>query len=365
MNQPPNPPNPQPPTPTTPHKLKEPKAAGAPEQSRADELAYARQMLILEAADISALAQMLGDSFLQAVDLLQGCTDSGGTVLISGLGKSGLIGAKISATMASVGIPSHAVHPSEAAHGDLGRFRPCDTVICLSNSGETEEIINLAAILRQDKLPIISITALATEPPSSLDRLATIPLHTGVKHEAGAPFAAPTSSTTTSLALGDALALTTALRMGFSDHDFAKRHPGGALGTMLRPIIDVMRFSIPSNLAPIPDTCSVADALTQASKTTRRPGAILLIDADGKLSGIFTDGDLRRLVLHNPDRLNEPISKVMTPSPRTLSADARVADALRMIREHRQDEIPIVDAHGKPVGLLDVQDLIAMRLVKD
>jgi len=289
-------------------------------------------------------------------------------VLITGLGKSGHVGAKISATMASLGIPSHAVHPTEAAHGDLGRFRASDLVIALSCSGETEEVVALAGILRQDGLPIISITGGGAPgaAPSSLERLASVPLRLGITTEAGAPFfVAPTTSTTATLALGDALALAAAKHRNFTDEDFARRHPGGALGELLRPITEVMRFAAGRNMPLIPESASVLDAQRLAAAGGRRPGAIVIVGPTGALSGVFTDGDLRRLILRDPAELSRPIAQVMTRSPRCLPDSSLVRDAVHMFREFRQDEIPVVDADGKPVGLLDVQDLIAMRLIRD
>ncbi|HED54454.1 MAG TPA: KpsF/GutQ family sugar-phosphate isomerase [Phycisphaerales bacterium] len=330
-----------------------------------DQLEFARAVLREEASALHTLADRLDDRFNAAVGLIAQCATSGGTVLVSGLGKSGLVGAKISATLASLGVPSHAVHPTEASHGDLGRFRTRDLVICLSKSGETDEVINLAAILRQDGLPIISITG-GGDSPSSLERLATVPLTLGISHEAG-DMPAPTSSTTATLALGDALALAAARILRFTDADFARRHPGGSLGGVLRPVMDVVRFRAGENLPLIPDALTVEQALVEARRqSVRRPGALLLIDSQsGALTGIFTDGDLRRLVLDAPDDLKKPIADCMTRSPRTLPDDAIVRDAITLFREQRQDEIPVVDRQGKPVGLLDVQDLIALRLVRD
>lgn len=321
-----------------------------------------------EAAALSALADRLGPEFLHCIDLLATCAAGGGTVQVTGLGKSGLVGAKIAATMSSLGIPSHTVHPTEAAHGDLGRFRPNDLVIAISYSGETDEVVDLCSILKQDGLSIIGICNGGPDgTPSSLERLATVSLRLGLAAEAGAPhFVAPTSSTTATMALGDALAVATALRREFTDADFARRHPGGSLGTLLRPVRENLRYEIGKNLPAIIDTLTVEAALREAALTARRPGAILLVEsASGKLSGIFTDGDLRRLVLQDPTRLQKPIREVMTRSPRTLPETALVRDAVRMVREHRQDEIPVVDAAGKPVGIIDVQDLIAMKLVQD
>lgn len=315
------------------------------------------------------------DDFTKATDVLCRCADDGGTVLVSGLGKSGLVGQKISATLASLGVPSHFIHPAEAAHGDLGRFRPADAVLCISWSGETDEVVNLAAVLRQDGLPIISLTGGPLGPnthpepwkPSSLERLATVALRLGLPAEAGgADFVAPTCSTTVTLAAGDALALLAARRRGFTSADFARRHPGGTLGELLRPVTDVLRFVVGKNLPVVRDDTTVAEALHLAAQAGRRPGALLLVSpSTGALSGIFTDGDLRRLVLRDPAELTRPVASVMTRNPRTLPAESRVRDAVRLIREHRQDEIPIVDESGRPVGILDVQDLIAMKLVHD
>ncbi len=343
--------------------MTDPTRTPGPEQERA----FAAAVLNAEADAVSSLARTLGPEFHRAVDLLEACAASGGTVLVTGLGKSGHVGAKISATLASLGVPSHAVHPVEAAHGDLGRFRACDTVIAISFSGETDEVVGLASLLRQDSLPIIAITGgMKDAPPTSLERLATVSLRLGVRAEAGDPdLMAPTASTTVTLALGDALALVVARRRNFTPRDFARRHPGGTLGELLRPITSSLRFVVGKNVPLIPDTATVAEALGRAAEAGRRPGAILLVDPAGSLSGIFTDGDLRRLVLRDPRELARPIREVMTRSPRTLPSTALVRDAVAMVREFRQDEIPVVDERGAPLGILDVQDLIALRLVND
>jgi arabinose-5-phosphate isomerase len=372
--------------PSKPHStLSTSKPAGeiAPRQASAPaEIALASEVLREEGQSLLDLASSIAgpsrDAFMRAVEVLTHCAETGGTVLVTGLGKSGLIGAKISATLASLGIPSHSVHPSEAAHGDLGRFRPVDTVVALSFSGETDEVVNLAAVLNQDKLPIVAMVggtpdATATASPSSLERLALVTLRIGVTQEAGnGRFSAPTTSTTAMLALGDALALAVAQRRNFTDEDFAKRHPGGSLGELLRPITEILRFRVAEgplstgNVPLIDDHVSVREALTRAASIERRPGALLLIDArTGRLTGIFTDGDLRRLILRSPAELDRPIHEVMTRTPRTIPSSALVRDAVRLIRERRQDEIPVVDEAGRPVGILDVQDLIAMRLVRE
>ena len=338
-----------------------------------DEISFARGVLRAEAGAVSALAEGLDERFCQAVGLIAACATGGGTVLVTGLGKSGHVGAKISATMASLGIPSHCVHPTEAAHGDLGRFRSNDCVIAISFSGETEEVVNLVAILRQDGIPIVGITngksrgageqeGRNAETRSSLEELATVALTLGIESEAGdGTFIAPTTSTTATLALA------AARRRNFTHDDFAKRHPGGTLGDLLRPIRDAMRFVVGKNLPVIGEGLGVSQALAaaQAAAPGRRPGAMVIVDARGALSGIFTDGDLRRLVLRDAKELARPIGEVMTRRPRTLPDTAKVKDAVLLIREFRQDEIPVIDAAGRPVGILDVQDLIALKLIKD
>lgn len=352
-----------------PTSSKPPPAHQTPLRARQDELAAAREVIRAEAAVLEHLAVSLDDRFLQALDLIQTCADAGGTVLVAGLGKSGLIGAKISATLASLGVPSHPVHPSEASHGDLGRFRPIDLALCLSHSGETDEVVALASILRQDRLPIVSITGgnAKTDTPSSLERLSSVTLTTGVRTEAGdAGYSAPTCSTTAMLALGDALAVAVARRRNFTHADFARRHPGGTLGALLRPVRDVIRFRVGPACPAIDDRTGVMEAFRDVTGA-RRAGALLLVDASGALSGIFTDADLRRrLTSEGPGPwLASPIAEVMTRTPTVLGPDALIRDAIRIMREKRLDELPVVDAQGRPLGLLDVQDLVALRLVKD
>jgi arabinose-5-phosphate isomerase len=336
--------------------------------SPTDELARAADVLRAERNAIDTAAKALGPSFGAAVDAMERCVAQGGSILVTGLGKSGLIGKKISATLASLGAPSHDVHPSEAAHGDLGRFRPTDCLLALSHSGETEEVVTLAAVLRQDGVPIITITrgGTATEPPrNALARLATVALGIGDGPEAADDLLAPTCSTTATLALGDALALAVARRLRFTPDQFAQRHPGGTLGGLLRPVLEVLRVRVGHGLPVVDQSLSVREALKRAAELGRRPGALLVVSPSGTLAGIFTDGDLRRMVLGDPAALDTPMADVMTRSPRTLASSALVRDAVRLVREFRQDEIPVVDEQGRPVGLLDVQDLIAIRVVSD
>ncbi len=335
-------------------------------EAAASERAFAVKLLEAEAACVRALAENLGSEFHAAVDLIVQCADAGGTVLVSGLGKSGKIGEKIAATLSSLGIASHFVHPAEAAHGDLGRFRATDICIALSYSGETDEVVNLAAILRQDHVPVISITRGGPTggTRATLERIATVALAIGACDDPELS-PAPTCSTTATLAMGDALALCAARRRNFTDADFAKRHPGGSLGGLMRPVVDALRFVVGSTLKTVRDDVTVAEACRLSETAERRPGAILLVDAQGVLTGLFTDGDLRRLVERDRTALDRPIRDVMTRKPGTLPQSALVRDAVAMVREHRRDEIPVVDSAGRPVGLLDVQDLIAQKLIRD
>jgi arabinose-5-phosphate isomerase len=336
------------------------------EQAAHGELKLVREVLRAEAEAVAQLAEAAGAEYARAISLIERCAETGGTVLVTGLGKSGLVGAKIAATLSSLGIPSHAVHPTEAAHGDLGRFRLTDVALCLSHSGETEEVVALAATLRQDGLPVIAITrgASGDGQPSSLEQIADVVLAAGVPIEPGG-FLAPTASTTAAMAIGDALALAVAKRRNFTKDDFARRHPGGTLGGMLRPVADLLRFRVGRNLPLVKPGHTVAEALRETNIGGRRPGALLIVKPDGTLAGIFTDGDLRRLVLDDPGALDKPIAEVMTENPRTLEHTATASDAAKLFRLHRQDEIPVLDADGKPVGILDVQDLIALKLVKE
>ena len=326
-----------------------------------EEADFVREVLRAEAAAVEGLALRVDEHLHRAIEIVTSCADADGSVLVTGLGKSGLIGQKIAATLASLGVPSHAVHPTEAVHGDLGKVRPHDCLIAISNSGETEEVVTLASILRQDNVAVISLTG--GEEHNALNRLAHAPVWLGRIVEATSVVLAPTSSTTATLAMGDAIALAVARRRKFSESDFAKRHPGGSLGGLLRPVVDVLRFEVGKNLPVVSESTTVREALHQAESLGRRPGALLVVGGDGSLAGIFTDGDLRRLVLRGAGALEEPIAGVMTRSPRTLRSSALVRDAVRLVREFRSDEIPVVDAAGRPVGLLDVQDLMALKVV--
>lgn len=334
-----------------------------------DEREYLASCLRAESDAILGVLAGLDDGASRAVDLFENAARRGGAIVVTGMGKSGLIGKKISATLSSLGAPSHDVHPAEAVHGDLGRIRSVDCVLALSYSGETEEVVALAAMLRQDGVGVVSIVGGKRGGESSLARVSDVALSIGDVTEACAETLAPTSSTTATLALGDALSLALSRRLLFTANDFRKRHPGGGLGGLLRPVTEILRFVVGQNLPVVRDNLTVGEALEQASALTRRPGAIILVDARERLSGLFTDGDLRRLVMQertkHGDPLARPIAEVMTRTPRTLPSSALVRDAVHMVREFRSDEIPVVDETGRPVGVLDVQDLISLKVVRD
>jgi len=332
------------------------------------EAAFIAEALEAEARAIARIAEnALGadaGSWRAAIDLLAGCT---GHVIVSGMGKSGLVGAKISATFTSLGQPSSVLHPAEAVHGDLGRVRRGDVVVLLSYSGETEEVVNLALLLKADDVPCLGISGVAD---SSLARHCRVHLGLGNITEACPLNLAPTASTTAQLAIGDALALALARRRNFGEGDFHKSHPGGLLGAGLRKVTDMLRFRAGENLPVLSDTLTVRDALGAARQATshpRRAGALILVDGEGRLSGLFTDGDLRRLVVERDpaQALEAPIASVMTARPKHLTVDDLMRDAERLVREHRLDEIPVVDHDGTPVGLLDVQDLVSMKVVRE
>ena len=331
-------------------------------QQQTEEAVFLAECLRAEADAVLRIAQRIAEGGIEqwqaALNLLERCK---GHIVVAGMGKSGQIGAKISATFSSLGQPSHVLHPAEAIHGDLGKVRRSDVVLLLSYSGNTEEVVNLAAILKSDRVPRLGISR---DPKTELATLCDVHLSVGDVTEACPLNLAPTASTTAMLAVGDALALALSRRRNFDEDDFHKHHPGGMLGTGLRKITEALRFRVGENLPVVPESMTVLQALQQ-SRGDRRAGAILIVDSKQRLVGIFTDGDLRRLMLKDPDGMSRTIRDVMTPRPQHLTVDDLVRDAVRLVRERRLDEIPVLDHDGKPVGLVDVQDLIAMKVVSE
>ncbi len=316
-----------------------------------DDLEYGQEILRTEAHAVAQVGARLNDTFRKALDMIEKCT---GQVVVTGVGKSGLVGQKISATMASTGTPSIYLHSAEALHGDLGRIRPQDVVLALSLSGETEEVLRLIPLLKRMGVPFIAVTRTAE---SRLGREADVVLELGPVDEACPMGLAPTSSTTATIAIGDALALTASRRRRFSREDYALFHHGGALGRKLLRVEEIMRTG---DLLPTVDPeLTVRKALGRVSGIgARRAGAALVVDPEGRLVGIFTDGDLRRQVQAGLDFLDGPVGDVMTAGPKTVHTRMLVAEAQKLMKVHLIDEVPVLDQDGRPVGMLDVQDLL-------
>jgi arabinose-5-phosphate isomerase len=318
-----------------------------------EQLSYARRIIQIESRALGQLADGLDSEFCQAVDLLYRCR---GNVIVTGMGKAGVIGQKIMATLASTGTPSHWLHPAEAVHGDLGRIHRDDVVLILSQSGETEEIVRLLPSLGELGAPILAITSQRT---STLGRAATVTIELGHLQEACAFGLAPTTSTTAMLAVGDALALVTSRMRRFGRDDFARFHPGGSLGHKLSKVEHHMRPLDQCRLAA--EEQSVREVLIRVSKPGRRTGATMLVNEQGLLSGIFTDSDLARLFEQHRDlELDGPIRNVMTCNPLRMPAGAMLTDAVAIMAERKISELPVVDAAGKPIGLIDITDVVAL-----
>ncbi len=333
--------------------LKLPRGGSRARRAARELIEYGRTVIEAESAALRQLA--LGPSFATAVEWILGCR---GRVVVTGMGKPGFIAQKISATLASTGTPSLYLHPADAAHGDLGRVARDDVVLALSNSGETEEILRLLPALKTIGARVIAVTR---EDRSALARAADLVVLIGPVEEACPMGLAPTASTAALLAIGDALAMTALNNRAFDREEYALYHPGGKLGRGLMKVRDVMR-SGPSNPL-VRATAPLSQAVAVMTQTPGRPGACTVVDAAGKLVGVFTDGDLRRLVERGDVAFSAPVSTVMSRRPRTVRPGAAVANAARVLREARIDQVPVVDADGRPVGLLDVQDLLAARLL--
>lgn len=328
-------------------------AKGRPSR-RKDIREIGRNVLRIEARAIFDLIPRLGPEFEKAVELFYRCR---GRIIVTGMGKAGLIGRKISATLASTGSPSLSLHPVEALHGDLGMVGRQDAVLAISRSGESEEITNLLPFLKQVGVPVVALTGNVR---STLARHSDVVLDAGVKREACPHNLAPTASTTAALALGDALAVALVERRGFLPADFVRLHPGGALGKrMLLRVSDLMRTG---RFHPVVEEAAlVKDVLFKI--TSARAGSATVVDRSGRLAGIFTDGDLRRQIEKDREVLSRPVREVMTRAPLTLGPDTLAAEALRLLSDRKVDELPVVSPRGKPLGLLDIQDLLNAGIV--
>jgi arabinose-5-phosphate isomerase len=317
-------------------------------------LSLAHQTLDIEAQAIQALSPRLDDSFLQAVHMLLQCK---GRVVVSGMGKSGHIGHKIAATLASTGTPAFFLHPAEALHGDLGMITQQDVLLAISNSGETEELTRILPVVKRSSAKLIAMTG---NPNSTLAALADVHLNAGVAKEACPLNLAPTASTTAQLAFGDALAVAVLDARGFKEEDFARSHPGGALGRrLLTHVFDVMRTD-----AAVPAVVLDADFSEVMLEMTRKGlGMTAVVDAQRKVLGIFTDGDLRRLLEMGSDLRSLKARDVMHAPARTIRAQALAVEAAELMERYAITQLLVADDQGVLFGALNAHDLMRAKVI--
>ncbi|MEI7750568.1 MAG: KpsF/GutQ family sugar-phosphate isomerase [Candidatus Omnitrophota bacterium] len=309
----------------------------------------AKEVLRMEALAISRLRSRIGKDFETVVQWLADCK---GRVILTGMGKPGFIARKIAATMASTGTPTFFLHPAEAVHGDFGMVTSKDLVIAISQSGESEEIVRLLPLLKKKGVKLVALTSV---PGSTLGKNADKVLDLGVRREACPLNLAPSASTTASLALGDALALALLVKKGFRSEDFAELHPAGSLGRRLLKVGEIMRTGKANPLVGVKTT--VRQALLKI--TASRAGSCTIVDAHGKLVGVFTDGDLRRHLKSQGEKiLRQPVVELATLKPRYIQKEKLAEEAFHIMESLRIDELPVVDKARRVVGLLDVQDLM-------
>lgn len=312
---------------------------------------YARAVLDAEAAAILQAKRRLNGTFVRAVRLISQCR---GRVVTTGIGKPGFIAQKLSATLASVGVPSLYLHPAEAAHGDLGRVTRQDVVIALSNSGATDEVLRLLPAIRRLRARIIALTGDAQSP---LAKNADVIIDIGDMKEAGPMALVPTASSAALHAVADALAVSAARALGLSSQQYAFFHPGGRIGKKARLVRELMRSGKANPTVKATET--LEQALLTMTSTPGRPGATNVVDGRGRLVGLVTDGDVRRLLSEKRVRLRAPVTEFMTRQPQCVDPMMIVAQAEQLMRELKVDQLPVVDSRGRAVGLLDVQDLLS------
>ncbi len=307
-----------------------------------------------EAAAVAELAARIDDNFATACQYMLACT---GRIVVLGMGKSGHIGGKIAATLASTGSPAFFVHPGEASHGDLGMIIAKDVVLALSNSGETEEILTILPLIKRLGVPLIALTG---NPNSSLANSATVHIDVSVRQEACPLGLAPTSSTTATLVMGDALAISLLEARGFTAEDFARSHPGGRLGRRLLLLIgDIMHSG--EAIPQVSANAKLSEALLEM--TRKGLGMTAIVDADRHIAGIFTDGDLRRALDHGIDVHTTGITEVMTRGGKTVHAEQLAAEALQVMQNHKINALLVVDAQQRVVGALNMHDLLRAGVV--
>ena len=322
-----------------------------------DLIARARQVMDIEIAGMQSARDHLGPAFSQAVALLLQVLARQGRIVVTGVGKSLHIAEKISATLASTGSPSMVLNPTQAMHGDLGILADQDVLLALSFSGESDELLALVPVVKRRGIPIVSLTG-GVE--SSLARFSDVVIPIAIEREA-CPFnMAPTTSTTATLAIGDALAMVLIDARGFDKEDYARLHPAGAIGrALLCRVSDVMRTG--ERLARVPLTATVQDAIV--AMTGAKAGSACIVDPDGKLAGIFTDGDLRRLLTTRRNLLESPVRDAMTAHPAHVRQDQLAVEALRIFEQRKIDDLPVVDDDGRLTGCIDIQDLPRLKLL--
>ncbi len=317
---------------------------------------FARNVIRTEAEAVGSMVDVVDESFAVAAELIFNST---GSVIVTGVGKAGIIGSKISATLASTGTPSHFLHPVEALHGDLGRVQRGDVVLALSHSGESEEIIRLINPIKQQEIKLIAITG---DRESRLAKHSDVVLCIGAIEEACPLGVAPSVSTTCMLALGDAIAFTVMKARDFKAEDYAKFHPGGALGARLITVGQSMMFQHGEQL-PLAGVDDTVGQMLEKTENIKRRGAVMIVDSSGRLAGIITDGDLRRIVgSSGSDFMGLKISDVMTAGCKRVTEDTLASEAMAIFYKYRIDELPVVDGQDKPVGLIDVQDIVAIKI---
>jgi arabinose-5-phosphate isomerase len=319
-------------------------------------LQAAREVLATEAAALATVRARLGESFSRAATLIFEASTHGGSIIVTGMGKAGIVGQKIAATLASTGTPAHSMHPAEAVHGDLGRITARDVVLAISYSGETEEVIRLISSIRRIGAKLIALTSIRS---SRLARAANVAIELGPIEEACPMKLAPSASTTAMMALGDALAFAVSRMRNFQPEHFAEFHPAGNLGRLTAPVDEVMRMGEQLRIAHF--QCTVREALVDTHKMGRRTGALLLVDDLARLRGIFTDADLARLLESRRDaELDQPICMLMNTNPTTIASGKLVRDAIAILSSRKFSQLPVVDAKGCPIGILDITDLIGL-----
>ncbi|HID79424.1 MAG TPA: KpsF/GutQ family sugar-phosphate isomerase [Aquificales bacterium] len=314
-----------------------------------DILKIAEEVIDIEIEQLKRLKSCLNENFERAVEIVLSCN---GKVVLTGIGKSGIIAKKISATLSSTGTPSFFLHPAEALHGDLGMVSKGDVVIAISNSGQSQEVLAMLPYFKRLGIPVIAVT---NNPQSELAKRSDVVLNLCVEKEACPMDLVPTSSTTNTLVLGDALALTVMKLRGFSEQDFGLRHPAGSLGRKLKTVADLGHFE-PKEIPIVHENTSMKEVVLEIS--SKGFGATAVVNDEGKLVGIITDGDLRRFVQRGGDFNRDRAKDVMTKNPKTITADRLAMEALKLMEDYKITVLIVVDEQNRPIGIIHIHDIM-------